>query len=56
MNADRQQVYLAGFVQPSLPEEPLYPRRVRDVGVVLLLSCVAWLISAVVIQIVREHF
>jgi capsular polysaccharide transport system permease protein len=25
MNADRQQVYLAGFVQPSLPEEPLYP-------------------------------
>lgn len=56
MNAERQQVYLAGFVQPSLPEEPLYPRRLRDVGVVLLLSCAAWLISAVVIQIVREHF
>ena len=32
INADRQQVYIAGFVQPSLPEEALYPRRLRSVG------------------------
>ena len=55
MNADRQQVYLAGFVQPSLPEEPLYPRRLRNVGIVLLLSCAVWLIGAFVVQTVREH-
>ena len=33
MNADRQQVYIAGFVQPSLPEEALYPRRLRSIGI-----------------------
>ena len=55
MNADRQQVYLAGFVQPSLPEEPLYPRRLRNVGVVLLLAGAVWLIGAFVVQTVREH-
>ena len=38
MNADRQLVYIAGCVQPSLPEESLYPRRLRSVGIVLILS------------------
>jgi capsular polysaccharide transport system permease protein len=55
MNADRQQVYIAGFVQPSLPEEALYPRRTRSVGIVAFLSCAAWLIGALTIQTVREH-
>jgi capsular polysaccharide transport system permease protein len=55
MNADRQQVYIAGFVQPSLPEEALYPRRTRSVGIVAFLSCAVWLIGALVIQTVREH-
>jgi len=55
MNADRQQVYIAGFVQPSLPEEPLYPRRFRDVGIALFLCCAVWLIGAFAIQTVREH-
>jgi capsular polysaccharide transport system permease protein len=55
MNADRQQVYIAGFVQPSLPEESLYPRRTRSVGLVILLCCAVWLIGAFTIQTVREH-
>jgi capsular polysaccharide transport system permease protein len=55
MNADRQQVYIAGFVQPSLPEEPLYPRRLRNVGIALLLCCAVWLIGAFIVQTVREH-
>ncbi|HEX4617554.1 MAG TPA: hypothetical protein VH230_16760, partial [Stellaceae bacterium] len=55
MNADRQQVYVAGFVQPSLPEEALYPRRLRDVGIVLFLCCAVWLIGAFIVQTVREH-
>src|SRR5689334_25359002 len=29
-NADRQQVYIASFVPPSLPEEALYPRRSEE--------------------------
>jgi capsular polysaccharide transport system permease protein len=55
MNADRQQVYIAGFVQPSLPEEALYPRRLRSVGIVLFLSCAVWIIGALAVGIVREH-
>ena len=55
MNADRQQVYIAGFVQPSLPEEPLYPRRLRNVAIALLLCSAIWLIGAVIVQTVREH-
>jgi capsular polysaccharide transport system permease protein len=55
MNADRQQVYIAGFVQPSLPEEALYPRRLRAVGIALFLCCAIWLIGAFIVQTVREH-
>jgi len=40
MNADRQQVYIAGFVQPSLPEEgggsALSAAGLRNVGIALL--------------------
>ena len=32
INADRQQIYVADFVPPSLPEEALYPRRWRSLG------------------------
>jgi capsular polysaccharide transport system permease protein len=53
--ADRQQVYISGFVQPSLPEEPLYPRRLRSVLVVLLISCTVWAIGAVTVQSIRDH-
>ena len=56
INADRQQVYIAGFVQPRLPEESLYPRRLRTVGAVLSLCCVVWLIGNFTVQTVREHF
>src|SRR6185369_17886276 len=55
MNADRQQVYIAGFVQPSLPEEALYPRRLRAVGIAVFLCSAIWLIGALIVQTVREH-
>jgi capsular polysaccharide transport system permease protein len=55
MNADRQQVYIASFVQPSLPEEALYPRRARAIGLVLFLCCATWLIGAFLVNTVREH-
>jgi capsular polysaccharide transport system permease protein len=55
INADRQQIYIAGFVQPSLPEEALYPRRLRAVAIVVFLCCAIWLIGALTVQTVREH-
>ena len=53
--ADRQQVYVASFVPPSLPEEALYPRRLRSFGVVALLSFAVWGIGCLVLQSVRDH-
>ena len=55
LNADRQQVYIAGFVQPSLPEEALYPRRLHMVGLIAFLCCAIWLIGAFIVHTVREH-
>ena len=55
MNADRQQVYLATFVQPTLPEEALYPRRLRSLGVVFLIAFAVWAIGSCAVQSVRDH-
>jgi len=55
LNADRQQVYIADFVQPSLPEEALYPRRLRSLGTVFAIGLVAWAIGGVTIRSVRDH-
>lgn len=54
-NADRQQVYIAGFVQPNLPEEALYPRRLRSVGLVVFFCGAVWLIGAFLLRTVRDH-
>jgi capsular polysaccharide transport system permease protein len=54
-NADRQQIYIADFVQPSLPEEALYPRRLRALGVVFLIAFTVWAIGGLTIRSVRDH-
>jgi capsular polysaccharide transport system permease protein len=55
MNADRQQVYVASFVKPTLPEEALYPRRLRSIGVVFLIAFSVWAIGGSILQSVRDH-
>jgi capsular polysaccharide transport system permease protein len=54
-NADRQQLYIASFVPPSLAEEALYPRRWRSLGVVALLAFAVWAIGALAVQSIRDH-
>ena len=41
-NADRQRVFIASFIPPSLPEEALYPRRWRSLGTVALMAFALW--------------
>jgi capsular polysaccharide transport system permease protein len=53
--ADRQQIYIASFVPPSLPEEALYPHRWRSLGVVALIAFAIWAIGALAVQSVRDH-
>ncbi len=55
INADRQEIYIADFVRPSLPEEALYPRRLRSLGVVFLIAFAAWAIGSLTIRSVRDH-
>ncbi|HJU18597.1 MAG TPA: hypothetical protein VJ770_19265 [Stellaceae bacterium] len=54
-DADRQGIYLAAFVRPSLPEEPLYPRRLFAIGVVFLIAFAIWAIGGLIVQSVRDH-
>jgi capsular polysaccharide transport system permease protein len=54
-DADRQQVYIASFVPPGLPEQPLYPRRWRSLGVVALLAFAVWGIGGLTAQSIRDH-
>jgi capsular polysaccharide transport system permease protein len=54
-DADRQQVYVASFVPPGLPEEALHPRRLRSFGVIALLAFALWGIGCLAVQSVRDH-
>jgi capsular polysaccharide transport system permease protein len=54
-NADRQRVFIASFVPPSLPEEPLYPRRWRTLGTIVLIAFALWGIGGLAAQSMREH-
>jgi capsular polysaccharide transport system permease protein len=54
-NADRQQVYIASFVPPSLPEDALYPRQWRSLGVVALIAFALWAIGGLAVQSIRDH-
>lgn len=55
-DADRQRIFIASFVPPRLPEEALYPRRWRSVGVVALLAFAGWAIGCLTLQSIRDHF
>ena len=54
-NADRQHVFIASFVPPSLPEEALYPRRWRSLGTIALMAFALWGIGGLTVQSIRDH-
>jgi len=54
-NADRQQVFIASFIPPSLPEEALYPRRWRSLGTIALIVLAVWGIGGLTVQSIRDH-
>src|SRR5207237_2209926 len=52
--ADRQRVFLASFIPPSLPEEALYPRRWRSLGIIALLAFAVWGIGTLAVHSIRD--
>jgi len=53
--AQRQQLYLETIAKPSLPDGPMYPRRLRGILTTFVLGLVAWGILAMLLAGVREH-
>ena len=54
-DAERQQLFLATVVAPTLPEEALIPRVGVDAFLVFAFSLVCWSIASLIIASVREH-
>ena len=50
-----QSIYLAVFVQPSLPEDFTYPERYIDILFVLLVSFMTWSSGAVISASILDH-
>ena len=55
MEANRQQVYLATIVPPGLPQEPSFPRPLRQIGMTFLVAAALWLVGLLGVYSVREH-
>lgn len=53
--AQRKQLYLERIAQPSLPDYPLEPKRVRNILSTIIVSIIIWGILALLIAGVKEH-
>lgn len=54
-NSRRKRAYVQRVSQPSLPDYPLEPRRIRGILATLFLSLLAWGIISTLLAGVREH-
>jgi capsular polysaccharide transport system permease protein len=55
IDAGRQQRYLAIFSRPYLPEDSIYPLRVRDCLLTVAAAFAAWFIASLITFAVRDH-
>ncbi len=54
-DAQRKQLYLERIVQPSRPDAPMEPRRIRSILVTLVVSLIVWGILSLLAAGIREH-
>lgn len=55
MNADAQQRYLATFQPPSKAEDAVYPRRLTNSLISIIIAFAVWAISSLIAYSVRDH-
>ncbi len=55
MDADRQQRYLAIFARPFLPDEAIYPYRLRNALLTIAAAFALWAIGTLITYAVRDH-
>lgn len=53
--ANRQSLYLAAYIRPTLAERSQYPQRAMIIGLVALFSFLAWAISSLVYYSLRDR-
>ena len=53
--AQNQQSFLALFVEPTLPQNALYPERVRGILTVALAAAAAWFVGMLLTYAVKDH-
>jgi capsular polysaccharide transport system permease protein len=53
--ADRTQSYLAVYLHPNIAQDPEYPRRLLNIFIVLVGSCVLWAVGALAYLTIRDH-
>jgi capsular polysaccharide transport system permease protein len=54
-DADRQQLYLATFVEPKLPDDALYPKRILNTFLVALSAAALWIVGVLFYFGIRDH-
>lgn len=52
---ERQQLYLATIVKPTMPQEASYPRLKADSAVVFVVCFVLWSMASLLIAAIRDH-
>ena len=55
IRAESQSRYLVAFIEPNLPEEALWPRRVYSIGVSFSVILLAFGLGSLIVAAIREH-
>lgn len=55
VEAGRQQRYLAVYETPSVPEYPLYPRRLLSILILVVIFSAVWGVGTLIVYSVRDH-
>ena len=54
-DARRKQAYVERISEPSLPDYPIYPRRIRNIFATFVLGLLAWGVLSMLLVGIREH-
>jgi len=54
--AAAQHLYLTPFVEPTMPQSSLYPKRIQSVALIAFLSLVMWVLLLLIARSIGDHF
>jgi capsular polysaccharide transport system permease protein len=54
-NASKQQLYVERLAEPSMPDEAIEPKRLRNMAAAFMLSLIVWGVLSLFAASVKEH-